>query len=157
MPNRVSTFFRHHLLTPIAEQLKQGATPADLARTVASGVSLAIFPLLGTTTALCVFAGIRWKLNQPILQAVNYLLYPLQLLLLPVFLMVGAKVTGSEPISFHPEAIAHEFTSDPRLFFAKYGMAGLHGVMVWIVVAPILFFLVNKASYALFSHWGKSK
>jgi uncharacterized protein (DUF2062 family) len=157
MQNKVNLFFREHLIAPISEQLTQGATPQDLARTIASGVSLAIFPMLGTTTALCVFVGIKWRLNQPILQMVNYLLYPVQLILLPVFLLAGAKLTGSEPISFHPETIAHEFMNDPRYFFSKYGMAGLHGVMVWVLVAPMLFLLVNKVAYSIFSHWRKPK
>ena len=142
---------------PIQDQLRQGSDPRGIARTCAAGVSLAVFPVLGATTALCVAVGIRFKLNQPILQAINYLLYPVQILLIPVFLLAWTHLLGGTPITFDPQAIAHEFMTEPRLFFANYGMAGLRAIAIWIIVAPLLFFLVERSLLPVLTRAIKAK
>jgi hypothetical protein len=72
---------------------------------------------------------------------------------LPVFLAAGASITQSTPISFNPSTITKEFMADPRLFLATYGMAGLHAILVWVLVAPILAWLVYRISLRIFSKW----
>jgi uncharacterized protein (DUF2062 family) len=134
-------------------QLVQGSSPKGLALTCAIGSSLAVFPLLGTTTFLCLMVGVVWKLNQPILQAVNYVLYPVQIILLPLFLAAGATLTHSDPISFNPSTITKEFMAHPKIFLATYGMAGLHAILVWVIVAPVLAWLVYQISLRVFSKW----
>jgi uncharacterized protein (DUF2062 family) len=146
-------FFRKKLLLPLKNQLTQGATPKALAITCAVGATLAIFPLLGFTTFLCILVGVGLKLNQPILQAVNYLLYPIQILLIPVFLKIGEMLTGSEKVSFNPSTVVSEFMADPRIFLANYGMAGLHAVLVWMVLAPILAWIIYQISFKIFNQW----
>jgi uncharacterized protein (DUF2062 family) len=143
-------FFQDKIVIPFKNQLKQGVTPKQLALTCAVGSVIGIFPLLGVTTFLCILLGLVWKLNQPILQAVNYLLYPVQLLLLPTFILAGEKVTGSEPVSFNPSTVVKDFMADPRLFLAHYGMAGFHAVLVWAVIAPILAWAVYQLSLRIF-------
>lgn len=143
-------FFQDKVVIPFKNQLKQGVTPKQLALTCAVGSVLGIFPLLGVTTFFCILLGLVWKLNQPILQAVNYLLYPVQLLLLPTFVLMGEKLTGSEPVSFNPSTVVKEFMADPRIFLGHYGMAGFHAVMVWAVVAPFLAWVVYQLSLRIF-------
>ena len=148
-------FFQKKLLTSIKNQLTQGANPLGLARTCAAGVTLAIIPLLGATTALCAIIGIKFKLNQPIIQLVNYLFYPVQLLLLPVFIFSGAKLTGSIPVAFDPKVVVTEFTTDPGLFMKHYGMAGLHAVLVWAIICPFLFKSIEWICLVFFKKWSK--
>lgn len=151
------TFLREKLFTPIKGQLTQGASPLGLARTCAAGVTLAIIPLLGTTTALCAIVGIKFKLNQPLLQLVNYLFYPVQLLMLPIFIFSGAKLTGSTPVDFVPKVVVSEFTTDPSLFMKHYGLAGLHAVLVWLVICPFLFKGIEWLSLRIFKRWSKTE
>ena len=151
MSGAICVFFETKILAPIKSQVMQGATPKALAIACAVGTMIALIPILGVTTLLCVFAGLIWKLNQPILQMVNYLLYPVQLLLLPVFLSFGATLTHSEAISFNPSVIAAQFMADPAVFLATYGMAGLHALLVWAVFGPIIGWLVYQLTYRLFS------
>jgi len=46
-------FFRRRIARPIVELLRQGVTPEKMALSLALGVALGVFPVLGTTTALC--------------------------------------------------------------------------------------------------------
>ncbi len=155
MKVNVKGFLNTKLLEPIRQQLTQGVSPLGLARTCAAGATISIIPLLGVTTTLCVLVGVRFKLNQALIQVVNYLLYPIQILMLPVFLILGAKVTGSPPVSLDPKQFASEFWQDPSLFMKHYGMAGFHAVWVWCFFSPIIFFSVQAACLAIFNRWKK--
>jgi hypothetical protein len=123
------------------EQLVQGADPRGLAKTCSTAAMLAIFPMLGVTTALCVLVGIRFKLNQPLMQAVNYLLYPAQILLLPLFIKGGSSLFGA-PVSLDPGEAVRDFSAHPSSFLQRYGVAGLEGVVLWLLVAPWLGFFL---------------
>src|SRR5215469_1665363 len=81
----------------IVGQLTQGVTPQKIALSIALGFSLGVIPILGTTTILCAIAAIRLKLNQPVIQLVNWLVYPLQLGLLLVFVRIGEWITQTPP------------------------------------------------------------
>ncbi len=148
-------FFKTKILLPIKNQLAQGVSPLGLARTCATGVILSIIPLLGATTALCVLVGIKFKLNQPLLQLVNYLFYPVQLVLLPVFMYLGARLTGTPPVAFNPKLVVSEFSVDPSLFMKHYGMAGLHAVIVWVLICPFVFKIIEVICVRLFTKWRK--
>jgi uncharacterized protein (DUF2062 family) len=157
MSKKISGFFHRFLIGPVMEQIKQGADPDGLAKSFAAAATIAVIPVLGSTTALCVMVGLRWRLNQPIMQAVNYLLYPLQIVLLPVFIYAGAILFGVEPVSFDPKTVFSEFTGEPTLFMSKYGMAGLRACLVWFLVAPILFFPLKSISRSLFKRLMKKQ
>ncbi|QDK36884.1 DUF2062 domain-containing protein [Bdellovibrio sp. NC01] len=141
----------------IIEQLKQGATAEGLALTCSVGFALALFPALGTTTALCLVVGTVMKLNQPTLQAVNYLLAPVQLLLIPVFLKLGAWIFSVPAVSINPKTVIAEFFEAPGLFFVNYGLAGLMAMIAWLVVMPALSFLVYRILKVLFKNLCKVK
>jgi len=150
MSEKMSGFFNRVLVKPVLDQVKQGADANGLANTVAAGLIIAVIPVLGITTALCVAVGLKWRLNQPVIQAVNYLLYPVQIILLPVFILLGAKLFGVEPVSFDPKTVFSEFTTDPGLFMSNYGMAGLRACMVWLLISPVLFFITKSISLFFF-------
>jgi uncharacterized protein (DUF2062 family) len=157
MSKKISEFFHRFLIGPVMEQIKQGANAEGLAQSLAAAATIAVIPILGATTALCVMVGLRWRLNQPVMQAVNYLLYPLQIILLPVFLYAGALLFGVDPVSFDPKTVFSEFTSEPTLFMSKYGMAGLRACLVWFLVAPLLFFPLKSVSRGLFKRLMKNQ
>src|SRR5487761_2313685 len=79
----------HKLVRLILELLSQGITPHKIALTVALGVVLGVTPVLGSTTLLCTAAALVFGINLPLIQVVNYLVYPLQLLLLIPFIQAG--------------------------------------------------------------------
>src|SRR6185312_970638 len=72
---------RRKLIEPIIELLRQGVTPDKIALSLAFGLGLGIFPVLGVSTVLCTVAAIAFRLNLPAIQLVNYLASPVQLLL----------------------------------------------------------------------------
>src|SRR5512145_1002136 len=82
-------------LEPIRHQLTQGVTPRALALSLAVGFGLGTFPVLGATAILCAVAAAALRLNHPAIQLVNFIAYPLQLLLLVPLLRAGAALLGA--------------------------------------------------------------
>jgi Uncharacterized protein conserved in bacteria (DUF2062) len=101
-------------------------------------VMLGIFPILGATTLLCFVVGLCLKLNQPIIQMVNYLMYALQLVLILFFVRVGEFVMHATPVSFSIPELFRKFHESPREFFREFGMTGVHGIVGWLLIAPFV-------------------
>jgi hypothetical protein len=140
------SWWRRRVVAPIVAQLKQGITPQKIALTLALGGVLGIFPILGATTLLCAVVGIWLRLNQPIIQLVNYLVYPLQIALLIPFYRAGERLFGAEPVPIVDVAgLIARFGESPWQFILDYGLVGLYGITVWLLVAPVLTLL----TYAL--------
>jgi len=139
----------------IRKQLTQGVTPRQLALTCSVAGGISICPILGVTTTLCLIAGWALRLNQPLLQAVNYLLYPAQIAMIPIFLKAGQWAFRSSvgiPISINPVEWVHEFRVSPQGFFVRYGWALAQGAAVWVVVAPLLSFISYWVLGRAFEH-----
>ena len=133
------SWWRRRVLAPIVGQLKQGTTPQLIALTIAAGVVIGIFPILGATTLLCAVFAAALKLNQPVIQLVNYLIYPVQIALLFPFYRLGEKLFQQPPVPLLSiSELNARFWSAPGQFFVDYGMVALYGVTVWILLAPLL-------------------
>ena len=131
------SFWQRRVIAPIAAQLRQGITPEKIALTLALGGTLSLFPILGATTALCALAAWQLRLNQPIIQLTNYLLYPLQLLLLLPFYRAGESLFRQPHLPiFSVTELLQRFQLDPIKFFVDYGMVGVYGIAVWCLLAP---------------------
>jgi uncharacterized protein (DUF2062 family) len=131
-------FWRERVLGLIRAQLNQGITPQKISLTIALGITLGIFPILGATTLLCLGFGFWLNLNQPILQTINYLISPLQLALILIFVRIGEFAVRAQPVSFSIFEMLRKFHESPLKFFQEFGMVGIHGIIGWILIAPFL-------------------
>jgi uncharacterized protein (DUF2062 family) len=131
-------FWRERITTLIVSQLTQGVTPHKIALSVALGFSLGVFPVLGTTTTLCAIAAVRLRLNQPIIQLVNWLVYPLQLAWILIFIRVGEWIMHAPYMTFSLPELIQKFHDSPVNFFQEFGLAALQGVVAWLFIAPFL-------------------
>lgn len=138
------SFWRRRVVEPITAQLTQGLTPERLALTVALGVAAGLFPVLGTTTLLCLALGAALRLNQPALQAVNYACTPLQLPFIFFALHTGHRLFGHGDISLNPATMLSEFWSDPLHFIHTYGRVALQGIAIWAVLAGPLIIITYR-------------
>ncbi|WP_028080417.1 DUF2062 domain-containing protein [Solimonas soli] len=130
---------RARLLALLRQQLLQGVTPRRLALALGLAFALGIFPVLGATTMLCAVAGVLLRLNQPLLQLANYLVYPLQLALLLPFYRAGEWLFGMTPVPLLSVAdLLRRFDADPWAFVADYARVGVAGIVVWLLLSPLL-------------------
>lgn len=138
---RVS-WLRRRLLDPLVALLRQGLSPQGLAWSMAVGLAFGVFPVLGTSTLLCAAAGFTFRLNQPAMQLVNYLAYPLQLLLLIPFIRVGERLTGQVALPLSLPALLQGAKADALGTLASLGTRILPACLAWVLLAlPVMVLL----------------
>jgi uncharacterized protein (DUF2062 family) len=139
------TPWQRHVIDPIAAQLTQGITPEKIALTLSVGSALALFPIFGTTTLLCLLAGIVLKLNQPIIQLVNMLCATIHFPLIVCLFRMGHMMFGV-PYTHLGLGMMHHmldtFWEDPTKFFERFGVDALHAIAAWAVLAPFWMIIV---------------
>ena len=131
-------WYRRLLTDPLLEQLKQGITPDEVALTMAVGFMIGTFPVLGTTTVLCLLVGPLLKLNQPVLQIVNHSTYPLQLIGIPLFIRLGEWLYSAPPVPFSVLQMVEKFRKAPVSFFHHFAWTFVHCITAWFIVAPVM-------------------
>lgn len=130
------TRWQRHVIDPIAAQLTQGITPGKIALTLAVGSAFALFPILGTTTLLCLAVGILLRLNQPIIQIINALCTPLHLPVIYGFYRLGNLIFSVPNSPIGIRMMEHMFWYDPMEFFERFGLTALHMIVAWALIAP---------------------
>lgn len=129
-------FFRRRIVAPLRALLVQGVTPDKIAMSVAIGLIVGVFPVMGTTTVLCTAAALAMRLNMVAVHTVHYAMTPVQLLLIIPFVRVGEHVvdaapqplTISEGMALLAQGVVHAVT--------VLWSAIVHAVIGWIVIGP---------------------
>jgi uncharacterized protein (DUF2062 family) len=134
--------WRRRVLDIVLAQLRQGVTADKIALTLAIGLILGLFPIFGTTSALCVLAALWLKLNQPMIQLVNWFAAPLQLPGIYLFVRIGERLTRSPPVQFSIPGLVQQFRASPLQFLRLFGMTGVRGILAWLLIAPAIAALV---------------
>ena len=120
------------VVAAIRSSLRQGLTPEGIALSLAVGAAVGLFPLVGTTTLLGLALGSALRLNLPLLQAANWLVYPLQLALVLPLVRLGERLAGASLVTLAPLV-----------------RGGLHGVLGWVGVAPLAALVVYALALPL--------
>ena len=143
------TYIQRKAVVPVTQLLRQGITPEKLSLSIAWGVVIGIFPVVGTTTLLCATVAIVLRLNLPIIQLANWLVYPLQLILVAPFFLAGAYLFGSEPFTQDTQGLIVLFQNDLLSAMVLLKDIILHAVFIWFCMAPIGIILLSLVFKAL--------
>ena len=115
-----------------------GASPENLAWSLAVGIAIGINPLLGTTTVACLAAAMLFRLNLAASQLGNHIVYPLQLALLLPFIHIGTRVFHTAALPLSPKDLAAEARRSPFALGRQLWLWERHALVVWAAVAVIL-------------------
>lgn len=135
-------FIQRRITGPVRALLLQGLTPWRLALGLAAGAVCGIFPALGVTTLLCVVVGAVFRLNQVALQTANYLVYPLQFLLLYPFFKAGAALFGLTMPVESSAAIVQLVEQDAWQAIVLLWGVSWRAMLLWLVLAVPLTLLL---------------
>jgi len=141
---RVRRFLRRRLVDPVLELLRQGVTPEKIALSLAFGLGIGIFPVLGVSTVLCTVVALGLRLNLPAIQLVNYLASPLQLALIIPFVRVGEHLLG---LQAQPLSVSEGFrimAAGVLHAIVVLWDAIVHAALGWIVIGPVLIFALYR-------------
>ena len=131
--------------------LKQGITPTKLAQTFGGGLVCSMFPVLGFTTVLNLIIGLRFRLNHPLMQALNVVVGPVHLLMIVAYVRLGEFICGAhdDPVSVH-EMLDTLRNASWVEALDQFGWAVLHAIIAWAVTAPLVYGLLYFPLRALF-------
>jgi uncharacterized protein (DUF2062 family) len=138
----LQAYWHRKIIEPIIALLKQGISYRKIALSIALGVSLGIFPVLGTSTILCVVAAVIFRLNLLAIQLVNYLVYPLQLLLLIPFFRAGELLLSDARVTVTLNTVVDSFKADWLEALNLLSETLMHAAVVWLLISPILTLLM---------------
>jgi uncharacterized protein (DUF2062 family) len=130
-------FLQRRLVRPVIELLRQGVTPEKIALSIVCGVTLGIFPVLGSTTLLCAIAALAFRLNLPAIQLVNYFVYPLQVALLIPFFRLGEKLFGAPHLPLSVQQIYAMIHASMTGAIRTLWTTTWHAIVIWCLLAPV--------------------
>ena len=131
---------------PLLALLQAGTTPEKLALSLALGLVLGVFPVVGATTILCAIVALATGLNVVAMQIVNYLAYPVHLALLLPFIRLGERIAGAEPVPLSMSALRASMRADFWGTVSGLWRTEVHAIAAWSIAAPLLV----GAAYAVF-------
>ena len=135
-------FLHRRVVAPVVTLLTQGITPEKIALSLAFGIVLGIFPVLGSTTVLCAVAALLFQLNLPAIQLLNYLIYPLQLFLLVPFIRMGEKLFRASPLQLSLTQILTMLRADLPHAISTLWLAEVHAMSAWLLIGVPAIFLI---------------
>lgn len=130
-------WFYRRLALPILALLSNGASPEQLAWSIAVGAVIGINPLLGSATTLCLAIATVFRLNIAASQAANYAVYPIQLALFLPFLDLGTRLFHVKPLPLKPVVILELGKHHPLNLIRDLWLWEWHALIVWSVFALI--------------------
>ncbi|KCV72078.1 hypothetical protein H696_01486 [Fonticula alba] len=154
-------FVRQRVYEPVRKALSSGITPHGLALATAFAFSGGMFPVPGTTTFVCLFFTLLFKLNGAIVQVVNLLLTPVGFMMLPVFINLGGMLIpapagsdGGVPSSGQLLALVWKALSslDPGPLKPVFG-AFAGAVAAWFLAVPFMTACVYLLTRPVFGYF----
>ncbi len=141
--------WRRWVVDPIVAQLRQGTSPSKLAWTISTGITLGLLPFPGVRGWICLGAGIRFRLNQPLLHTFKGLAFPLHLALIIPFIQAGQWMFGKNPVPLTSEGLEQMMAEGTWSFIQEAGVLLLRATVVWLVVAPLILLTLRAAAARL--------
>ncbi len=116
----------------------QGLTPIKLSQSILVAGALSIVPILGVTTFVLTALSLKRKLNLPIMIAISYLMWPIQLLLVIPFIRIGEFIFSIPPTNHTTEEIIHSFKNSFFQTLSHLSFELMCGVAGWFfTIVPI--------------------
>lgn len=140
-------FLKDRIVQPTIGFIKSGVSPEQLAVAFSLGIVVGVIPLLGCTTLICMGLAFSLRLNMAALQLINYLMFPLQLLLFIPFFHAGGYIFEPLEIPVSVASISEMMSNDFWGTIGKLWLANLQALLVWLALAIPSYFVL----YAILS------
>lgn len=134
------------ILNMVKSMLKEGMSLRKIALCISLGFVLGIFPVLGVTTFLCTVAALVLRLNLPAIQVVNYMVYPLQLIMLAPFYGTGSWLFKQQELPLINTDLIGLLQNDFWGSMASLWDLTLYAILTWMAISPLLILILYSAS-----------
>jgi hypothetical protein len=149
-------WLRRKIVNPVLDLLRQGITPEKIALSIALGVTLGVTPVLGSTSLLCFLAAVLFRLNLPAIQSVNYLVYPLQFVLLVPFIRIGEWIFAAQPVRITLGEIVGLIRADVWNTISTLWTSTMHALAAWLALGSVASLVIYAVLTPLLRRLGQS-
>jgi uncharacterized protein (DUF2062 family) len=129
--------FYNRFASPLIQLARQGVTPEMLALSLALGLCVSCFPVLGTTTILCTLIAFTWRLNLPAILLANWAALPLQMVFLIPLIQIGGRLFPSKHVAIPAAQLSVMLIAEPWHATKQLWTWPWHAVVAWMLVAPV--------------------
>ena len=136
---------------------KQGLTPIQLTQSILASALISIIPILGVSTFLLTVLSIKRNLNLPIMIAISYILWPIQLLMIIPFINIGEFIFSIPQSNHSAQEIIASFQESFFGTLSRLSFELLCGFGGWLLTAVPFFTLVYLVLNFLISKFFPSK
>jgi len=136
---------------------KQGLSPKELTQSILVSALISIIPILGVSTFLLTVLSLKRKLNLPIMIAISYLAWPLQILMIIPFINIGEFIFSIPQSNHSAQEIIVSFQESFFGTLSHLSFELLCGFGGWLLTAVPFFTLVYLVSNFLISKFFPSK
>lgn len=134
---KIKSFLGNKYVEPIKKLLVQGTSPSALSIGISGALVIGTFPVIGSTTILCSLFALALRLNIPLVQFINYSVFPLQLMLLIPFMKLGEKIFGLEKLNYNLTEIMRLINNSPLDAITLLWNVTLQAIGAWFIIAPV--------------------
>ena len=128
----------------------QGVSPKKLALTISLGIFIGIIPVLWGSTLICALLAFAFRLNQLSIQAANFLVYPIQIVLIIPFYRIGAGIfPWGQSVS--PDIFAKGIKNAWMGNLVPMAAATVKALAAWLLIASPLTLLLYFLLWAVFT------
>ncbi|KAF0703669.1 Aste57867_7568 [Aphanomyces stellatus] len=139
------SFFDTKVKKPIVDLLSSGVSPHALALSMSFGITCGVFPIPGLTTLPVMAMVFLLGLNPVAAMLTNYLVTPLNIASVPVFVAYGNQFFGSSAEEFSVNALFSGLKEDMLGTLSQFRFILLNAIYMWVaflLVATPLCYLV---------------
>jgi uncharacterized protein (DUF2062 family) len=145
MPKAKSNLIHRTIIKPAINLLIQGVSPSKLSLAIVIGLAFGLSPLYGLTTILCLLVALVFRLNILLMQAINYLLWPLQVLLIIPYIKMAEKIFHGSWLPENIDTFFKVIRNNPRESILDFILGIMAASLVWIILiiplSVLLYFL----------------
>ena len=145
------------LKTKTGALFKQGLSPIELTQSILVAALFSIIPILGVTTILLTAFSLKRKLNLPIMIAISYLAWPLQILMIIPFINIGEYIFSVPQTHHSVEEIIASFQESFFGTLSHLSFELICGFGGWMLTAVPFFTLIYLVSNFFISKFSPSK
>jgi uncharacterized protein (DUF2062 family) len=160
MVEKIKQLYNNKYIKPIKKLLMQGTSPRLIALGIAGAFVIGLFPVLGSTTILCAIFAFTFRLNLPLVQLINFSVYPLQLILLVPFMKLGEILFHFEKLKYGINDIVELVRKDTLHAITALWNVTIQAIGAWLIIAPVisiilyftLFMILKRLRLNILSH-----
>ena len=115
--------------------LKQGLTPKELSQSIIVSGLISTIPILGVSTFMITVVSLKSKLNLPVMIALSYFMWPIQILLIIPFIRLGEYIFSVPSTQHTVEEIISSFQNSFFQTLSQLSFELLCGLGGWFFIA----------------------